>query len=654
MLKKISLIFVGVCLFVYGIHPLTTFDTFFGLKIGETVVKTGQVPSKEIFSWSAYGRPIIAYEWLAQVWVYLLHAIGGLTALEIYVSLALVAFFFVSFTIFYRCFKQGFFLSLAMGLLQTTSIFEFFVARPQIIAFIGFVLLLYLIFQFIFNNKNSLFWSLPLTYIWTNSHASFIFIPFFFFSYAVLGYLYHRLHGSLVSSSRVFKTLGLFGVINTAITFAPPLFHTPYLLLLDFMKDLTFMTQFVQEWGTLGQNPTYQIFYILLVTVSIGVAVFFTLTRRLIFQRWLLALPLLLVIVASFQALRHIPLGTISCLLLIGLFLPLPTFPRKRRVLPMVTASLLIVLSLWLAYQKKIPINDTHWQYDSPALARDISFLKSAKLNGNMFNEFAVGGYLIYALYPTYQVFFDGRADIYHCCEMRDFWPLVVNKRASDEQFTHEVVTFLEKYNFSYMIISIFSFNPLEATAATRLVDTLMNDPNWRLVYLSDYFQVLVRNDGKNPTLYQAGYAQITPLRFQPFKSGQLALAESEYVRLLEINDSGLGEAGLGEVYLVQKKFELAANAFTKAVTLNPRLGRPYLGLAKIYNQQGNTDLAISSLHQAITISPYLGEAYLMLGQMYAQDKPEWTRQILTQGLEENIDFLSRQKIVQLLNTLSQ
>ena len=653
MLKKISLIIVGVCLFVYGIRPLTTFDTFFGLKIGETVVKTGHVPTREIFSWSAYGRPIIAYEWLAQVWVYLLHAIGDLKALEIYVALALVAFFFVSFAIFSRCFKQGFFISLALGLLQTTSIYEFFVARPQIIAFIGFVLLLYLIFQIIFNHKNSLIWSLPLAYIWTNSHASFIFIPFFFFSYAVLGYLYHRLNGSLVASRRVFKTLGFFGFINTVITFAPPLFHTPYLLLLDFTRDLQFMTQFVQEWGALGQNPTYQIFYILLVTVSIGIAVFFTLTRRVSVQRWILALPLLLVIVASFQALRHVPLGTISCLVLIGLFLPLPSFSQKRRVLPMVIASLLIVLSLWLAFQKKIPVNDTHWRYDSPALARDMSFLKNAKLQGNMFNEFAVGGYLIYALYPTYQVFFDGRADIYHCCEMRDFWPLVVNKRTSDEQFTQEVATFLEKYNFSYIIVSIFSFNPLEATATTRLVDTLMRDPSWRLVYLSDYFQVLVRNDGQNPELYQSGYANITPLRLQPFKSGHLALAESEYVRLLQIHDSGLGEAGLGEVYLAQKKFELAVKAFTKAITLNPRLGQPYLGLAKIYNQQGNADLAISNLHQAIKLSPYLGEAYLMLGHMYAQDKPERAQQILSQGLEENIDFLSRQKIVQLLNTFN-
>jgi len=42
-----------------------------------------------------------------------------------------------------------------------------------------------------------------------------------------------------------------------------------------------------------------------------------------------------------------------------------------------------------------------------------VEFLKKERLSGNMFNEDEFGDYLIYAAWPEYKVFFDGRSDIY-------------------------------------------------------------------------------------------------------------------------------------------------------------------------------------------------------------------------------------------------
>src|SRR5207237_9707214 len=42
-----------------------------------------------------------------------------------------------------------------------------------------------------------------------------------------------------------------------------------------------------------------------------------------------------------------------------------------------------------------------------------VEFLKKEKIKGNMFNNDEFGDYLIYAAWPQYKVFFDGRSDMY-------------------------------------------------------------------------------------------------------------------------------------------------------------------------------------------------------------------------------------------------
>ena len=42
-----------------------------------------------------------------------------------------------------------------------------------------------------------------------------------------------------------------------------------------------------------------------------------------------------------------------------------------------------------------------------------VEFLKKERITGNMFNNDEFGDYLIYAAYPQYRVFFDGRSDMY-------------------------------------------------------------------------------------------------------------------------------------------------------------------------------------------------------------------------------------------------
>lgn len=651
----IQTVIVLICasfLFWYGIHPVTTFDTFFGIEIGESVIRNRQLPFHEEFSWSAQGREWIPYEWLAQVVVFLLHRAGGIPALEVYVAVMIVVFFLVSFFLMRKALARDFFSSLLLSLLTTVSVYEFFVARPQIVSFLMFLVVLLLILRVARADRTGdaswhrlLWWTLPAMYLWTNSHGSFIIGLFFFFSYGMIAFLLRRPLAA--------KNLWSFGLLNTLVTLLPPLWHKPYVLLWQFASDLPFLIKFVSEWGPIGQNPTYQWFYVLLVVTTLCVALSISICswlkgdRKHVAELWLLALPLSSIMLASFQAIRHVPLGTIAGILTLALFLPNFSFHGKPRVLNGVAAIGLIALVLWLGWQKKLSFYDMNWDFRSSVLARDVEIVKRLNLQGHMYNEFAAGGYFIHAFYPQYQVFFDGRADVYHCCEMRDFWPLIVHKKSTPDVFEKDVDAFLTKYQFSYMMIPVYTYNPFEFTAGALLVQIVVNRPDWRIVFASDWLQILVRDDGENDDLFRQGLTAATPYRFAPAATGKEQEALVEYDRLIDTADSGIARSGKGFILLSVGQLDNAREEFERAVVLNAFIGHPHLGLAKIAQQQRRDDQAIREAQEAIKRSPFLGEAYLVWSK--ADESQGRIREAITAleaGLKQDIDLLSRQKMV--------
>lgn len=641
------LILSCLVIFLFKIHPVSHFDTYFGLAIGKFVVEHRALPWHEVFSWAAEGRAWIPYEWLAQTIVYLLYRAGGLSAISLWVAALYTTFFLTLYALFHVALSRDRISSFVLSFFTTASVYEFFVARPQAIAYTCLSATLFLLFHAIRNKKYNFLWlSLPITYLWVNSHASFILVPYLFFSYALVG----------LWTTRSFKTIFLFGVLNVLMTVLPPLWYKTYQLPWEFTSDLPFITAFVSEWGGLGQNWTYQTFVLILFITSLLTALVVTWMKknRELRTRWILALPLVALALISLTAIRHVPIGTISSVIIIALFAPSFSLHGPKRFFLFACSIGIIIFSVFLGYQKRAPIYDTLWMLPSVSIEQDIQNLKNMKLQGHMFNEYAVGGFLIWELYPTYQVFFDGRADIYHLKELRDYWPLIALKKSSRDEFRSAEQQFLEKYNFSYAVVPLFSYNPLEHTAATLLTDTLFDDPNWRLAYMSDHFLVLIKNDGKNPQLFQSGAKYVTPLRMNVFRQGFAREATTEYEALLTKKESGLARSNLGFAYLALGENEKAIYNFTSGRMLNLQLYSPFLGLATVATDRHNTDEAIPLLLQALNLAPYRGEIYLLLSQNYKEKgEVEKAKEILEHGLNQNIDFLSRQKIVQMLNEVS-
>jgi hypothetical protein len=142
------------------------------------------------------------------------------------------------------------------------------------------------------------------------------------------------------------------------------------------------------------------------------------------------------------------------------------------------TASLVMITTLvatgFITYHfddKKFPV-------------KAVEFLQREKIKGNVFNDDEFGDYMIYAAWPTYRVFMDGRSDMYGEKFGRDY--LRIANVAPGWKQT------LNKYNVSWVIFNTDS----------ALVAALKDQPDWQSIYSDPVATIFVKNKPKSPELF--------------------------------------------------------------------------------------------------------------------------------------------------------
>jgi hypothetical protein len=159
---------------------------------------------------------------------------------------------------------------------------------------------------------------------------------------------------------------------------------------------------------------------------------------------------------------------------------------------------LLVVAVVALAAGGKI-----HFEFD-PAIkpVAAVEFLKKEPISGKVFNDDEFGDYMIYAAWPQYRVFFDGRSDMYG-----DFWGEQYAAIARVRPNWEEVI---EKNNFSWI------FFPANRPLSTLLLEK----KNWRLIYADKVANVFVKDVPENRTLI-AKYPNVRPVADAPLPANR-------------------------------------------------------------------------------------------------------------------------------------
>jgi hypothetical protein len=115
-------------------------------------------------------------------------------------------------------------------------------------------------------------------------------------------------------------------------------------------------------------------------------------------------------------------------------------------------------------------------------------FIKENRVQGPMYNFYTWGGFLIWTLYPDYQVFIDGRA-------LDD----MVNRAADSilKTFPGWRST-LDAFNINFIVVPLIF---RESGHLIPLTTTLAYDGDWTLIYIANNSAVFVRNRPENAGL---------------------------------------------------------------------------------------------------------------------------------------------------------
>lgn len=634
--------------------PLRDFDIWFHLKSGELFVTQKSLQFTEVFSHAAFGREWRPFEWLFQIIVYVLSSWLGLAIIPFFMSIFVVITLFFFLRILDYIFQVSLPQRLFWGFIFFASTYEFNTARPHVLAYAMFAVIIFLILSRIFKSKKWIWFSPLVTLFWANVHST-AFISWglmlAFGLIITIRWFFERRKNYLITA----RDLLILTVINFLITIFPPMGFRDYKLLWHFFTNREFLGNFIAEWSPVTETDNPIGVYVYLTYFVLAFACFFFVVfkrKNLVFNLWVV--PFLVVGVAGFTAARNVFLGMFGILVVLAWGVSnVRSLVEDKRILNLRTltivgvimAVLLIGLHGRIFLEKRRLVASTRRYYP----VQSTEFVRKY-LKGNMWNDYNYGGYILYQVYPKLQVFIDGRADVYLCCEMHDYLLLAVNKGMDDDKYRQFLNIFWDEYDINFAIISTQKHNVM------RRISALLNtDPDWALVFWDDDSQVFVRRDGVNDeiiSLLEAKFA--TPYLRDPYPKDKIDLALEEYERIDKISKSARTSNAIGFIMLSKGEFDSAYERFEEAISMDPTFESPYMNLAELAQKEGNIDAAVGLYRKALSLAPDRGLIYIRLGELILEetgDKKQ-TRKIWENGVRNTVDDDAKEKLRELLATL--
>jgi len=417
-------------------------DMWWHLRVGQLIWTTHTIPTTDLFSFTAIHHTWIPHEWLSQTLIFAAYNWAGFTGLMLWLCLFVSAIFIAGYilcSLYSRNSKVSFLGALIIFVFATVGIS----IRPQVI---GYLLLIFelLVIHLGRTRNPRWFWLLPpLFAFWINCHGSFflgiiVAILLLFSSYFQFQW------GSLTAerwNPQCRRTFLIALALSVAALFLNPAGIKQILLPLDFLLHQNVNLSIVQEWQPLALSSQRGILFMLVV----GCCFFLAIVRKseLRFDE------LLLLALGAWMA------GSHDRMLFVFGILAAPILSRMcstswegynaaaDRIWP---NALMIAMALLVAFLAFPSAKNLATQADKNSPVQAVEFIKANHLSGPMMNDYAYGGYLIWAM-PEHPVFIDGRAEVYEWAGILDpFWQWISLQSNPN--------TLLDKYNIQFCLLT--------------------------------------------------------------------------------------------------------------------------------------------------------------------------------------------------------
>ncbi|MBM2843591.1 MAG: hypothetical protein HW404_1428 [Anaerolineales bacterium] len=451
--RSLVLLVVVVGVAAMAVRPSFDTDTWWHLRAGQWIVENLQAPRIDSFSSTMRGSPWAYPGWLAQVVMLGVYRLGGLAGLTAF-SAVLVG---VAFLFLWPLLEGPLLLRAAILLLAAATSAVYWAARPHIASFALAALFLWALDQWHRGRRPRVIWLLPLAMaLWVNLHGGFaigfiLLLMYFAAALVDLVAIPVRHRGTWGEAWRVRRgevaTLAAVLLLCLAAGAVNP--HGPAILAYPFKTvSLPVLQSYVQEWQppdlrTLQLLPFLGM--LLFLIVALGIRRTTPTTTELFTAGGWMALALLAVRNVPVFALAAAPViarHTSAALRSVDRGPASGTTVREKRALnAALGAGLLTLLLAWTAVQASPGRTRAHLEAQVPVAA--VQSMRELRPDGNLFNDYNWGGYVLWELSPAYSTFVDGRTDVFSAEVFEDYvllWATQPGWEAAIERWNIAVV----------------------------------------------------------------------------------------------------------------------------------------------------------------------------------------------------------------------
>lgn len=495
-LRLASVILFFVLLGALFVHSLTSINQDIGrhLKTGQIIWETKSVPKTNLFSFTEPNAPFINHHWLGEVIFFLLNGIVGLKGLILFKTAILLTAFLLIFKSLPE--KARGWPFLAAGLFGALVFSSRTDVRPEIFSYLFLSFFIYAILRAKQKQDYKWLYGLPLVQLfWTNIHIYFILGP------VLLSlFLIDRI---ISGGNKAFlKKLLIIFLLTSAATLANPNFIKGALEPLNILRNYGYSIVenqsvfFLQDYGVqLRDINLFQISLIILI-LSFIVAlknglpaqagkrkIFFELSMALIFS--ILAIKM----IRNFGLYALIFVPTVA----LNLSAYKPPDHRFRKISLLLYPAFIVIIVVFMisVFNNRFynwAGSPQRFGLEIPIGAEGaVEFVKQNNIRGPAFNNFDVGSFLIWKLYPEQKVFVDGRPEAYTV----DFLQKIYIPMQEDPAIW-------KKYSDLYKINYVF-FDANDITPwAQSFLYYISRNPEWPLIYSRSNTAIFIRRIPEN------------------------------------------------------------------------------------------------------------------------------------------------------------
>ncbi|HEY4474745.1 MAG TPA: hypothetical protein VJC06_02380 [Candidatus Paceibacterota bacterium] len=696
LLKSIVIALLFILAGTLFFHNFTSINADIGrhIKLGEIIWQTGEVPKTNLFSFTEPDFPFTNHHWLSEVVFYKVYSLGndwmsGLKAIMILKVIVLLATYFL---LFLTVRKRNI---IAVAFAFLVSIFVFAARtepRPEIFSYLIFAAYLLIIYRAkklttlqVGSQRQRLamsrFWLLPILQLfWVNMHIYFIIGPIVFLFFLIDKAVNSKFKNyDFIRNSKfeilIFVLVILANLINPnfiAGAIYPLKVLGSYGYNVVENSSLFFLAKYFGRWA-----PQDKLFLISLFVVAGSFVVSFWKAKKPVKLTTPQGVPdlrsqlktrifdLLLITmtaVLSFKMQRNIPLFALSVWPVVANNLVGIT-NYELRITNFVKKWLCVCIIILLTISIYFVVSGRFYNYiNSPKIfglsissaAQDgTDFIKANDIRGPVFNNFDIGSYLIWQLYPApscsateilgrlkhappsdrhsekgrawcgtgpeHKVFVDGRPEAYPV----EFFEKIYKPMQRDERVWKEMS---QKYGINYIFFSHTDMTEWSQEFLTRMT----KDSEWSMIFLNDAIVIFVKNNTTNQAII--GKYKITDHNIEQrisfvldrlskkdgnafidlgnvlYRFRYLSSAAKTYEALIKNQpDNPYGYQGAGYAYAsmndpaTQQK---AADNLKKAIDLGFKTFNNYFTLGVIYANLGEFFTAEENIRKALEINP--------------------------------------------------